>query len=64
MDEAADVHGEALPLVAARLVVEAAVDRRESRGAHCRTDFPAANARPAHTLVTLDTAAARRRRAA
>jgi len=34
------LHGEALALVAARLVAGAALDRRESRGAHCRVDFP------------------------
>jgi L-aspartate oxidase len=33
-------HGRALPLVAARLVAEGALARRESRGAHCRLDFP------------------------
>ena len=64
LDSAESVHGEALPLVAARLVAEAALDRRESRGAHCRTDHPAEDARPAHTVVTLDTTAVRRRRAA
>jgi L-aspartate oxidase len=33
-------HGEALPLVAARLVAEGALGRRESRGAHFRADHP------------------------
>ncbi|HVM99452.1 MAG TPA: L-aspartate oxidase [Caulobacteraceae bacterium] len=33
-------HGRALPLVAARLVAEGALTRRESRGAHFRTDHP------------------------
>ena len=32
--------GPALALSTARLVASAALDRRESRGAHCRTDFP------------------------
>ncbi|MGH6958155.1 MAG: FAD-binding protein, partial [Caulobacteraceae bacterium] len=32
--------GEAPPLVAARLVAESALARRESRGAHFRADFP------------------------
>jgi L-aspartate oxidase len=64
LDAAEAQHGEALPLVAARLVAEAALDRRESRGAHCRADFPAEDACAAHTLVTLDTDAVRRRRAA
>lgn len=34
-------HGRAPPLVAARLVAEGALARRESRGAHFRIDFPA-----------------------
>ena len=40
IDTLAAAHGEALPLVAARLVAEAALDRRESRGAHHRADYP------------------------
>ena len=64
LDDLGQRHGEALPLVAARLVAQAALDRRESRGAHCRTDFPAEAVRATHTSLTLDTAAARRRRAA
>jgi L-aspartate oxidase len=57
-------HGEALPLIAARLVAEAALDRRESRGAHGRVDFPAIDALARHTTRTLDTHATARRRAA
>jgi L-aspartate oxidase len=34
------LHGRALPLVAARLVAESAFARRESRGAHFRSDYP------------------------
>ena len=64
LDALGERHGQALPLVAARLVAQAALDRRESRGAHCRTDFPAEAARPVHTVLTLGDAAARRRRAA
>ena len=57
-------HGEALPLIAARLVAEAALDRRESRGAHGRVDFPATDTVARHTSRTLDTPATARRRAA
>jgi L-aspartate oxidase len=45
-------HGRALPLVAARLVTEAALARRESRGGHFRADHPEARA-PERTFVTL-----------
>lgn len=45
-------HGRALPLVAARLVADAALARRESRGGHFRTDHPALQA-PRRTLVVL-----------
>ena len=44
-------HGEALALVAARLVAEAALNRRESRGAHFRADFPETAATPRRTLL-------------
>jgi L-aspartate oxidase len=58
------VHGPALTLVAARVVAEAALDRRESRGAHFRADYPVAADFALHTVRTLDTAPARSRRAA
>jgi L-aspartate oxidase len=57
-------HGEALPLVAARLVAEAALERRESRGAHGRLDSPAMDAVARHSSRTLDTPPTARRRAA
>jgi L-aspartate oxidase len=43
----------ALPLIAARLIAEAALARRESRGGHFREDFPRAAATAAHTHRTL-----------
>lgn len=45
-------HGQALPLVAARLIAEAALARPASLGAHFRLDGPA-DAAPSRTLVTL-----------
>lgn len=45
-------HGRAAPLVAARLVAEAALARRESRGGHFRADCPDARA-PERTFVTV-----------
>ncbi len=46
-------HGAALPLVTARLVAEGALTRRESRGAHFRTDYPATAAVAARSRVVL-----------
>jgi len=43
--------GEALPLIAARLMVEAALARRESRGGHYRSDFPQTGAVAFHTRI-------------
>ncbi len=45
-------HGEALPLVAARLIAEAALNRRESRGAHFRADFPRTAPNARRTLLS------------
>jgi L-aspartate oxidase len=44
-------YGPALPLVAARLIAQAALERRESRGAHYRADFPALAATARRTLI-------------
>jgi L-aspartate oxidase len=45
--------GPALSLVAARLIAEAALGRRESRGGHFRRDYPTASAQARHTRITL-----------
>jgi L-aspartate oxidase len=54
------VHGAALPLVAARLVADAALARRESRGGHFRRDFPRPGPAARHAVVTLQGARAKR----
>ena len=58
------VHGPALPVLAARIVAESALERRESRGAHFRLDHPAADVRAAHSARTLNERAGGGRRAA
>jgi L-aspartate oxidase len=53
-------HGAAPALIAARLLAQAALDRRESRGGHSRSDFPETAAKAERTFVTLaDVTAAR-----
>lgn len=46
--------GEALALVSARLVAQSALERRESRGGHFRSDYPETLAEARHTRVRLD----------
>jgi L-aspartate oxidase len=57
-------HGPALALIAAKLVAGRALDRRESRGAHFRADYPATDTAAIHTRFTFTGAQAQRRRAA
>jgi L-aspartate oxidase len=49
----------ALPLVAARLIAEAALVRRESRGGHFRRDYPGAASVARHTTVRAQPPAAK-----
>ena len=51
IDRLRSEYGEALPLVAARLIAQAALNRRESRGAHCRSDFPQTASEARRTFV-------------
>jgi len=51
IDRMASEHGRALPLVAARLVTAAALERRESRGGHYRGDFPNTDASARRTFI-------------
>ncbi|GLK48101.1 L-aspartate oxidase [Brevundimonas intermedia] len=44
-------YGPAAALLAARLIVQGALDRRESRGGHYRADYPQTNAVADHTRV-------------
>ncbi|GAW40432.1 L-aspartate oxidase [Brevundimonas sp. SH203] len=51
-------HGSAAALLAARLIAQAALDRRESRGGHYRADHPETAVRAEHTRVRPTTPAA------
>jgi L-aspartate oxidase len=51
IERLAAVHGEAPTLTTARLIVDGALARRESRGAHFRTDHPAESADPRSSRV-------------
>jgi L-aspartate oxidase len=57
-------HGPALPLIAAKLVAARALDRRESRGAHFRADYPAPDSEAVHTRFILTGGQRQTRRAA
>src|SRR6185312_3348297 len=56
IDALAACHGEALPLTAARLIAEAALERRESRGGHWRLDYPDTAAEAKRTFTGLEPA--------
>ncbi len=64
LDRTESEHGRALALVTARLVAEAALERRESLGAHCRMDHPDASSVPTHSRRTLGPTPAYRQQAA
>jgi L-aspartate oxidase len=57
------VQGDELALVAARLIASAALARRESRGAHFRSDFPTLASEGVHSRVRHEVASARIRAA-
>jgi L-aspartate oxidase len=58
LDALEGAHGRALPLVAARLVADAALARQESRGGHFRADYPDTAADAQHTRLTRTAAGA------
>ena len=60
IDSLRDQHGAASPLITARLITQAALERRESRGAHFRADHPNTAQVAERTLATLSKDAARR----
>lgn len=51
IDRWVDQAGPATPLMAARLIVQAAIQRNESRGGHYRADFPETDAKARRTFV-------------
>jgi L-aspartate oxidase len=58
IDRLEATHGAATPLTAARLIVQAALDRRESRGGHYRADWPETAGAADHTRVRMASPAA------
>ncbi|MEG0818108.1 MAG: FAD-binding protein, partial [Brevundimonas sp.] len=53
IDRLAKAHPEAVVLTAARLIAEAALNRRESRGGHYRADYPDSLPTAEHTRMRL-----------
>ncbi|WP_140984749.1 L-aspartate oxidase [Asticcacaulis tiandongensis] len=53
IDSLKTTHGPALPLIAARLIAECALQRRESRGSHYRRDYPQTADRAERSFVRL-----------
>lgn len=51
VDRLEAAHGAPPALIAARLIAEAAMARRESRGGHYRSDHPASDPAPTHTRL-------------
>ncbi|MEO8926356.1 MAG: FAD-binding protein, partial [Caulobacteraceae bacterium] len=51
IEGAQGVHGTVAPLVAARLIAQAALERRESRGGHFRADYPETAKTGIHTRM-------------
>ena len=53
IDDLEQAFAGALPLLAARLIAQCALQRQESRGSHYRQDYPATNPRAVRTFVRL-----------
>jgi len=53
IDQLESRHGAAASLLSARLIAQAALDRRESRGGHYRADYPQTDTAAEHTRIRL-----------